>query len=112
VQDRWQAQLYFLAPTLQWAIVIVWMLSAYAGLATSGKQIEAMTANSILLRAAPVGLARAMAVVDLLFALWLLCGWRPRWAIGLMAASVAGYTIAFGTSLPSLWLDPLGGLAM
>ena len=111
VQDRWQAQLYFLAPTLHWAIVIVWMLSACAGLATSGSRIEALAADSILLQAAPVALARGMAVVDLLLALWLLCGWRPRWAIGLMGVSVAIYTIAFGTALPSLWLDPLGGLA-
>jgi hypothetical protein len=58
-----------------------------------------------------VALARATAALDLVLALWLLAGWRPRLCIGLMLLSVLGYTAAFGVLLPVQWLDPLGGLA-
>ncbi len=111
VQDRWQAQLYFLAPTLRVAIVALWVLSALAGWTTSASQIDDLVAGSPLRQAAPVAFARGAASIDLVLAAWLASGWRPRWAIGLMGLSVVAYTAAFGALLPTLWLDPLGGLA-
>jgi hypothetical protein len=110
-QDRWQAQLYLLAPALRIAFVLLWLLSAWAGLATPAVQIEAMVAGSPLQDAAPVALARGGAILDLLLAAWLLSGWRLRMATALMAASVLAYTLALGIGLPAMWLDPLGGLA-
>lgn len=109
-QDRWQAQLYFLAPALRFAFVLSWLLSAWAGFATPAAQIEAMVAGSPLEGAAPVVLARGGAVIDLLLAAWLLSGWRLRTAVALMAVSVLAYTLVFGIALPATWLDPLGGL--
>ncbi len=111
VQDRWQAQLYFLAPVLRYSIVAVWLLSALAGWLTPAATIEAMVHGSALQAMPVTGLARATGTLDLLLAAWLLSGWRPRWAIALMAASVLAYTAVFGLILPALWLEPLGGLA-
>ena len=111
VQDRWQAQLYFLAPTLRVAIVILWLLSAWAGWATPAATVETLAAGSALEHWAPLPLARATATLDLVLAVWLASGWRPRWALGLMGLSVVAYTLVFGIALPALWLDPLGGLA-
>jgi len=111
VQDRWQAQAYFLAPLLRVSIIAVWLLSALAGWLTPAATIEAL-ADGSLLQAMPVtALARATGALDLSLAVWLASGWRPRWAIALMAASVLAYTVAFGLLLPALWLEPLGGLA-
>jgi hypothetical protein len=110
-QDRWQAQLYFFAPALRLAFVLLWVLSAWTGFATPSEKIEAMVSGSLLENAAPVLLARGGAVLDLLLALWLLIGWKPRAAIVAMVVSVLTYTLAFSTALPVLWLDPLGGLA-
>jgi len=111
VQDRWQAQLYFLAPTLRIAIVALWLISAAAGWLTPAATIEAMVAGSPLAAWQPVPLARATAGLDALLALGLLIGWRPRWMLGLMGISVLAYSLAFGALLPAQWLDPLGGLA-
>lgn len=111
VQDRWQAQLYFLAPTLRLCIAALWLLSAWAGFATSATTIEVMASGTALMDFAPVTLARTGGVVDGLLGLWLLSGWRPRTALALMAISVLAYTVIFGALLPSAWLDPLGGLA-
>lgn len=111
VQDRWQAQLYLLAPALRVAIVLVWLLSALTGWRTPAQSIAELTADSALQGWPTLALARSTAVLDVLLAAWLASGWRPRWAIGLMSLSVLAYTIVFGCLLPSLWLEPLGGLA-
>ncbi len=109
-QDRWHAQLYFLAPALKLAVIGVFVLSALVGWRTPAARIEAMTEGSALASLAPVALARLGAGFDLLLALWLASGVRPRAAIGAMLALVSAYTLAFGIAVSELWLDPLGGL--
>ncbi len=111
VQDRWQAQSYFLAPMLRAGVIVLWLLSAWAGFATPPGTIEHLAAGSPLAGLAPVALARAAAGLDLLLAVWLLSGWRPRGCVALMFASVLAYTLAFGLLLPAQWRAPLGGLA-
>lgn len=110
-QDRWHAQLYFLAPTLRMAIVMLWLLSAFAGFIATSADIERLAAGSLLASMSPVAFARMASVVDLLLAGWLLSGWRPRLAIAFMAISLLAYTVIFGLALPMLWLEPMGGLA-
>ena len=110
VQDRWHAQLYFLAPTLRLCVAALWLLSAWAGFTTSAAVIESMASGTALMDFAPVTLARAGGVIDAVLGLWLLSGWRPRTALMLMALSVLAYTLIFGSLLPAAWLDPLGGL--
>jgi hypothetical protein len=111
VQDRWQAQLYFLSPILRVAIILLWLMSALAGWFAPAEEIEALTQGPLMLGLPAVPLARAMGMLDLVLAAWLATGWRPRWVIGLMGLCVGGYTVAFGILLPPLWMDPLGGLA-
>jgi len=111
VQDRWQAQLYFLAPALQAGVVALWLLSAWAGWVASAEQIRQLVAGSLLQDWAPVAIARFAGGMDLLLALWLLSGRKQRMAIAAMIALVLLYTVVFGLALPALWLDPLGGLA-
>ena len=111
VQDRWQAQLYLLAPALRVAIVLVWLLSALAGWRMPAQGLAELTADSVMQGWPTLALARVTAVLDVLLAAWLASGWRPRWAIGLMGLSVLAYTIVLGCLLPASWLEPLGGLA-
>jgi uncharacterized protein YbjT (DUF2867 family)/uncharacterized membrane protein YphA (DoxX/SURF4 family) len=111
VQDRWHAQLYFLAPMLRIALVLLWLLSGWSGLATPSAQIEQVFGDSWLAALAPVTMACAAGVLDLVLGLWLASGWKSRIALSLMALSVLAYTIAFGVAIPGAWLDPLGGLA-
>lgn len=111
VQDRWQAQLYLLAPVLRIAAVLLCLLSAWAGLATPAVQIEALAAESLLAEVQPVAWARFAGAVDLVMALWLGSGWRLRWAVASTLLLVLCYTLVFGVLLPAQWLDPLGGLA-
>lgn len=111
VQDRWQAQLYLLAPMLRWTVILLCLISAWAGFATPAAQIEAMSAGSLLAHLQPVSLARFAGGVDLMLALWLASGWRPRAAVASILLLLLGYTLVFGALVPALWLDPLGGLA-
>lgn len=111
VQDRWHARLYPLDPLLRWSIVVLWLVSGWVGLATPAAQLEAFAAGTPLGALAPVLLARTAGVADLVLAVWLAIGWRPRAAIVAMIALVLGYTLVFGLLAPTLWLDPLGGLA-
>lgn len=111
VQDRWQAQLYFLAPALRIAVVALWLLSALAGFLTPASEILQMAGDSALQQSSPVFMARTSGVLDAVLALWLASGWRPRGAIIVMALSVLVYTALLGAMIPALWLDPLGGLA-
>ncbi len=111
VQDRWQAQLYFLAPVLRAAVIVLFAISAWAGWFTPAADIRHMVEGSLLARIDPVLLARAAAGVDALLALALLAGWQTRRVLAFMCVLVLAYTLAFGTLLPGAWLDPLGGLA-
>ena len=111
VQDRWQAQLYFLAPLLRFSIVTLWLLSALAGWFAPVATIEALAQGSAMQGWPLTALARTTGILDFLLAGWLASGWQPRWAIALMATSVLTYTAAFGLLLHALWLEPLGGLA-
>lgn len=111
VQDRWHAQLYFLAPALHLAVVALWLLSGWTGLTADAAQVRHVVEGTVLEDFAPLALARVTGALDIVLALWLASGWRPRSALLLMLASVAAYTLAFGIAAPRAWFDPLGGLA-
>jgi hypothetical protein len=109
-QDRWHARLTLLEPVLHAGVVGLFLLSAVAGFVASTAQIEALASESVLSPLAPV-LARGGAVFDLVLGLLLLAGWRKRHVIAAMALLVLAYTAILGAAVPSLWLDPLGGMA-
>lgn len=110
VQDRWHARLTLLEPVLHVGVIVLFLLSAIAGFATPQAQIEQLAGDSVLLPMAPA-LARGGAVFDLVLGLLLLVGWKQRYVIAAMALLVLAYTVILGTTVPSLWLDPLGGMA-
>jgi len=107
VQDRWHARLYFLAPVLRIALIVLWIISGMAGLLASPDAVA--NASGALPHA--FLLAKIAGCVDLAFALWLVSGWRTRWVLAGMMLSVAVYTIVFSLLSSVLWLAPLGGLA-
>jgi uncharacterized protein YbjT (DUF2867 family) len=111
VQDRWQAQLYFLAPALRLGVAVLCLISAWVGWTTPAAEIERLASGSMLGAMEPTVIARFAAALDLILGLWLLLGSRLRAAIAATMALVLGYTLVFGVALPALWLDPLGGLA-
>lgn len=108
VQDRWHARLYLLAPLLRFALVALWIVSGVTGLLSTSTEIGKVVGSSIPHASA---LANFAACVDFVFAIWLLTGWRMRWALAGMALSVVIYTIAFSLFSPAAWLATLGGLA-
>lgn len=110
VQDRWQAQLYFLGPVLTFLLALVWIISGAAGI------VEAAGAASLMGQFGIVGdwaitLVGVMGVADLALASWLAFTKRPRLVLGVMAVQTLLYTVALGAFVPLTWLDPLGGLA-
>lgn len=111
VQDRWQAQLYFLAPALRLSVALLCLISAWVGWATPATEIKQLASGSLLSAMEPVVIARAAATLDLILGVWLLLGSRLRAAIASTMALVLVYSLVFGIALPALWLDPLGGLA-
>jgi uncharacterized protein YbjT (DUF2867 family) len=111
VQDRWHAQIALLREPLRIGVVLLFLLSAWAGFATPAAQIEQIAEGSLLAQLAPVTLARVAGGIDMLLAAGLLLRWREREMVAAMLLLVLGYTLAFGIALPAAWLDPLGGLA-
>jgi hypothetical protein len=78
---------------------------------TPAADIESMVQGTVLASLAPVELARAAGGIDLLLAAGLLSGRWPRLTLSAMTLLVLGYTLVFGSAMPAMWLDPLGGLA-
>jgi uncharacterized protein YbjT (DUF2867 family) len=109
IQDRWHARLYFLAPTLRISLAVVWLASAAVGFLTPRHTIQ------VLLE--PTGVARASAplvyvasLIDLVLGAWLLTGRRTTAAGVLMLISLFSYTAFIGVTMPSVWMEPFGGL--
>ncbi|MGE0238558.1 MAG: SDR family oxidoreductase [Parvibaculaceae bacterium] len=110
VQDRWHARLFFLAPVLKMALVLMWLVSGVIGLFT-GAQIAGPALAAIGLGdgwTMPVVVATSM--LDLAMAALVFLDRRGTKATIAQLAVVAGYTAALTIALPGLWLDPLGPL--
>lgn len=109
-QDRWHARLYPLAPVLRISLAAVCLLSALAGFS--------LPAGALRDLAAPLGLPDALVFAfgyggsgaDLLLGASLLVPRTARPAAWVLLVLTAGYTLALGVLLPSVWLDPFGGL--
>ncbi|HET8553356.1 MAG TPA: NAD-dependent epimerase/dehydratase family protein [Rhodanobacteraceae bacterium] len=110
VQDRWAAQLYFLAPWLKWSVVALWLWSGVVGWTTPADVIRAMAHGSGLADMFPVALARGAALVDLLLGLSLIWVRRARGVVLFMLISATAYLLAFGILLPDAFMEPMGGL--
>ena len=110
VQDRWHARLYFLRPLLSVSLVLLWLGSGVAGLANPPGDAVAIAAR-LGLPGAMAGMAPvAFCLVDLVFALLVAGGWRPRVAGALQIGLIGLYTLGLTWAAPGLWLDPYGAL--
>jgi len=110
MQDRWAAQLYFLAPWLTWSMVLLWLLSGVVGLTAPTARIEALAQGTVLEAVAPLALARGAGVLDIALALWLAFARRRRGVVLVMLACTSAYLLVFGLTVPAQLFDPLGGL--
>ncbi len=110
MQDRWAAQLYFLVPCLKWAVVILWLASAWVGLVTPARELEILAGDTLPAGLAPVLLARLSAGLDLILGLALALTRRPRPVILAMLGMTLAYLLCIGSAMPTAFMDPLGGL--
>ena len=108
-QDRWHARLYFLAPLLRIALAFVWVASAVVGFVTPQQQIRAVLGAAGVMSGA-VALDYFASAVDLILGVLLLIGWKVSATGLLMFISLLAYTLFVGIALPSMWLEPFGGL--
>ena len=110
VQDRWHARLFFLAPALKGALVLMWLASAWLGLFHGAAQTAAV-AHSLGLSPDWNGPLRVGgSILDLGVAALLLADRTARWSTPVQLIVVLGYTFVIGIALPRLFLDPLGPL--
>jgi hypothetical protein len=110
VQDRWHARLYFLGPILRLALAFVWLFSAAVGFATPLPQSQALIVSAGLPAAVVAPLVWVASTLDLILGILALIAWRPEVVAALMCASLVIYTAFIGLLLPSVWLDPFGGI--
>lgn len=110
VQDRWHARLFFLAPLLQAALLLMWLASAWLGL------FHGAAATAQLVGAAGVPerwcmpLQISSSLLDIAIAGQLLSDRNAARSAFCQLLVIGGYTLVIGTILPCLWLDPLGPL--
>ena len=109
-QDLWHARLYLMRPALRVVLALMWLVSGVIGLTQPATDFLPLVAGSGVPDTLLIWLARLGGAADLVIALALLRGWRPRLLALVQAAMVLGYTAAFTLLAPALWLLPLGGL--
>lgn len=110
VQDRWHARLYFLAPALKAALVLLWVVSGVVGLANGRSAASILVAQLDLPAAWADPLWAGGSLLDLAMAVLLVADRRGIKAMIGQLLVVLGYTCLLGLALPSLWLDPFGPL--
>jgi uncharacterized protein YbjT (DUF2867 family) len=108
-QDRWHARLYPLAPVLRIALALVCLGSAWAGFRLSPEAMLAAAPLDISAGSAALLGYGGSAIDALLGVLLLVPRTAPTAAKGLFVLVLA-YTVSLGMGVPSLWLDPFGGL--
>ncbi len=110
VQDRWHARLFFLALLLKATLVLMWLVSAWLGLAHGEAQTEAVVRSLGLPDSSADGLRIGSSLIDIGVGAQLLLERSAARSAVVQLAVVAGYTLVIGWALPGLWLDPLGPL--
>lgn len=110
VQDRWHARLYLLRPLLRLSLAFLWIASGVVGLwlpvAEAARWLEPAGIPALLV---PI-LLYTTSALDLAVGLALLLRWQVRLAGVVMLAMLLAYTLMLGWLVPSLWLEPFGGL--
>lgn len=111
VQDRWHAQLYFLAPTLKFTVVAFLLLAAISNLFGSGT-LALSIGIQLGLPSLLIDLFTPLyGTLELALAAWLGFSRKPRRAIFWISMLVIVQMISMTVLLPEAWMHPLGGLA-
>lgn len=110
VQDRWHAHLFFLAPALKTVLVLLWLASAWLGLAYGA----APTTNLVDALGLPQNWGDPLRIggsmLDIAIAALIVGDRTGRLSTVAQLLTVSGYTLVIGLAMPGLWLDPLGPL--
>lgn len=110
VQDRWHARLFFLAPAVRVTLAVLWLASAWLGLAYGAAATMALVDALGLPETWATPLRIGSSLLDIAAAALVIGDGPARRATPAQLALVLGYTLAIGVALPGLWLDPLGPL--
>lgn len=110
VQDRWHARLFFLAPLTKMILVVLWLASAWLGVACGATMAEAFVTALGWSPTLADPLRIGTSLLDAGIAVLLLADRTARLSTIAQITAVAGYTLVLGIAMPHLWLDPLGPL--
>jgi uncharacterized protein YbjT (DUF2867 family) len=111
VQDRWHAQLYFLAPTLKFALVAVLLLAAITNLLGSDALATALSIQLGLPNLVADLATQIYGTMELALAAWLGFSKHPRKPIFWIGMLIFAQTLTLAFTMPDTWLHPLGGMA-
>lgn len=109
-QDRWHARLYFLKPALRMTLALLWVASGVVGFLTPTKTSAALLASAGVSAGLAAPVVYTGSCLDLVLGVALFLRFRAVFTGGLMVATLLGYTVFVGLMLPSIWLEPFGGL--
>ena len=109
-QDRWHARLYPLTPVLRFGLAAVCLVSALAGLRLPPQIIKEFAAPLAVSPSTVLALGYGGSALDAALGVMLLVPSLALTAARGLLLLVLIYTVVLGVGLPSLWLDPFGGL--
>lgn len=110
VQDRWHARLYFVRPFVRLSIAFVWIVSGLIGLLHPLADAERIVTELGVPAVATPWLVYGASVVNLGLGFSLLVARFVALVGLLMCISLLAYTLVLGVGIPSLWIEPFGGL--
>lgn len=110
VQDRWQAQLYLLAPLAWLSLIVIWLLSALSGFMAESEAYRPILERMGVAETFQHPLVMATSILNLLLAGALVLRRWIQAVLMLMLLSVLAYTLGLGLLAPEQWLDLTGGL--
>ncbi len=110
VQDRWHAQLYFLAILATFALSATWILSGVIGLWVLPDVGEQVAGRIGLSGVAALVVALGACLMDILIGGWVASRRAPGLCALIQLAIILGYTLVLGIAIPELWGDPFGSL--
>ena len=110
VQDRWHAQLYFLAAATTIVLALTWVLSGVIGLAVVSEVAQKIGARLGLQGALADVAAVSSCLMDIAVGIWVASRRSPGLCALVQIVIIAAYTLMLGVAMPELWLDPFGPL--
>jgi hypothetical protein len=106
-QDRWSAQLYFVAPSAIAVLAAFWTLSGVIGLAQSARATRLLIDGGFTPGTA-TACVWAGSVADVVVGALACLLVSARWALWTMIGLTALYASGATVWRPDLWVDPLG----